>query len=813
MDETELIKIKDRAWERLQQFPGVHAVGISTKVIGGQRTDEPTIVVYVVQKKELNDLNPEEVIPLEVDGVKTDVVQMRMPRLMAGPNVSVNVQPVGAPGAGAKIILTSDVDPPPVGCVIVVCIAFAQIGSGTSTRLFTSAVTNGKISLENLAATLSMAFNNADDPIDAGTASPGAALSISPTPGHTVVVSAYVLNFDTKKYFNEYVRGGIKIKAANGEDGTLGCLATTSPTAEDPQGKVVAITNQHVVSFTEVYTTSLGIQVDKDDRNSLRAIAHTVEPIREHSIVFLAFFKGLKIKGHVLYVTQKGDTLASVALALTGAINGAAIPGVTATHSNLDLTRVLIARTDGPNAYAQVITGGPPVLQPGRKLSAIIENPAPTTTVLSFGGEVPQEHHGVFTHIDATGTRPTFGTFVSLKKGQTMTAIAEAVAKSINDLDVEKVRGSVSATVAGDKVTISNAERVQCFIHSDVQVGQPDDSFGSPCSRCCSHRIGRVIDAQLHVDAAVIQLDAGLKYKRQIEDVPSLAGTAPAALNLKVQKRGFMSGLTFGEIQATGVNGSVLTGRQGIARYYENALVIESTMLDAGGLTRRPFLMKGDSGSAVTTTGTSPVKFVGLLFAGGDDTQGLAMPIDQVISAFPKLKLSFELVAGQDPNAVQTVPKPAIAFQGIETETPVAVAPGIRTRTPVAALEGRLAEVEKEIVATAIGREYADAVRRHFAEAQTLFAHNKRVATVWRRTGGPEIVNMILRVLQFRDERLPDEVDGRPLAEALSEIQRVLTRYASPHLSADITRYAPTLTRFVGMTYAELLLTLQSPTE
>jgi len=104
-------------------------------------------------------------------------------------------------------------------------------------------------------------------------------------------------------------------------------------------------------------------------------------------------------------------------------------------------------------------------------------------------------------------------------------------------------------------------------------------------------------------------------------------------------------------------------------------------------------------------------------------------------------------------------------------------------------------------------------VRRHFAEAQTLFAHNKRVATVWRRTGGPEIVNKILRVLQFRDERLPDVVDGRPLAESLSEIERVFTRYASPHLSTDITRYAPTLTRFVGMTYAEMLLTLQSPTE
>ena len=78
---------------------------------------------------------------------------------------------------------------------------------------------------------------------------------------------------------------------------------------------------------------------------------------------------------------------------------------------------------------------------------------------------------------------------------------------------------------------MTNAAEMECFTQSDVQVGQPDNSFGSPCSRCCSNRIGRVLDAKFHLDIALIQLDAGIKYKPQIEGLVIASGAlAPSPL-------------------------------------------------------------------------------------------------------------------------------------------------------------------------------------------------------------------------------------------------------------------------------------------
>ena len=91
----------------------------------------------------------------------------------------------------------------------------------------------------------------------------------------------------------------------------------------------------------------------------------------------------------------------------------------------------------------------------------------------------------------------------------------------------------------------------------------------------------------------------------------------------------------------------------------------------------------------------------------------------------------------------------------------------------------RLDEAENEIRATPLGREYADVVRRHLQEGFTLVNKNRRVATVWRRSGGPEILDGLALMIQFRNERLPAEINGKPLSECLSRIQRIVTRYAS----------------------------------
>jgi hypothetical protein len=76
--------VKKDAQARLRSIPGVHAVGIGAKVVGGERTTEPAIIVFVVRKKSPSEIQPAEMIPAEIDGVKTDVIEADIPRPLAG---------------------------------------------------------------------------------------------------------------------------------------------------------------------------------------------------------------------------------------------------------------------------------------------------------------------------------------------------------------------------------------------------------------------------------------------------------------------------------------------------------------------------------------------------------------------------------------------------------------------------------------------------------------------------------------------------------------------------------------------------------
>jgi hypothetical protein len=62
------------AWEQLRSISGVERIGFGLKERGGQVLPEHVFRVYVRHKKPLSALRPEEVIPPEVDGIKTDVV-------------------------------------------------------------------------------------------------------------------------------------------------------------------------------------------------------------------------------------------------------------------------------------------------------------------------------------------------------------------------------------------------------------------------------------------------------------------------------------------------------------------------------------------------------------------------------------------------------------------------------------------------------------------------------------------------------------------------------------------------------------------
>ena len=82
-DQDRIRAIKEKAEKLLFQIPGVHGVGVGHKSTGGEYTDELSIKVYVTRKKPLSETPPAELIPPEIDGVKTDVVESNPPKPLA----------------------------------------------------------------------------------------------------------------------------------------------------------------------------------------------------------------------------------------------------------------------------------------------------------------------------------------------------------------------------------------------------------------------------------------------------------------------------------------------------------------------------------------------------------------------------------------------------------------------------------------------------------------------------------------------------------------------------------------------------------
>jgi hypothetical protein len=803
MEHSELLEIKDRAWERFRKIPGVHAVGLGSKIVGGSRTSEHAIMVFVVRKKARADLAAGELIPSAFEGITTDVIEMGEPRLTALPPITPTVDDDVA-GTGKLVTLLGVNEPFPPGYVVVLVVTVTPTGAPPSE--FVSFQTATDSTLIEIAAELAKFPRHPGFTVTHPTDSQE--ITIAPETGHAVEVDCYVVTEDRANYTRAaggYLRGGILLGGAAG--GTLGCLATIAPASAASNRRVVAITNQHVVSSGSRDATKLTAVV-KDSKEILIAAPDGVP----EALVLVGFLKDGRENNFAAYPTRQTDSVADVAEGVATAINNAAVDGVKASAAG---SLVTVTGADSPGRGMRTRTFGRMVAKPHVKVTAhlSVDKPSsmtvPFTHVVTFEGLPSDAPCGVYVNITPGGLTPTFSVFAD-PAGLTPEALAAEISTLINTLKPPTASGLVSATSLGKTLKIRRAQHVECVIEESTEVGHPTGVFSWPCSDL----IGSVIDARLDVDAAVIELEPGMAYKPQIEDIGPVDGVLPAELlatGLPVQKRGCVSGLTSGELLSFGLTG-VVGGQGSFSRFYKNVLVLQSTTRDPTLGTLRPFLLSGDSGSALVTAGPGPVKVVGLLFASGDDTRAFATPIEQVVNAFEALELSFALEPGQDPNVVRVVPEPLVARQALPaTAGPTGLA---ESRRPVrsagwSVLGNRVARAHDELTATGAGRLYAEVAQRHFREAVALVKTNRRVGTVWQRNGGPEITNAVLQMACDCDRRLPTEIHGKPLAECLRRMQRVITRYASPAFSNDLARYLPQIASWSGMTYRELLQSFQ----
>lgn len=670
-DFATVLEVKQRAKARLLAIPGVHAVGIGNKWIKGSATREPAIMILVVKKKPLSEVPPAEVIPDEIDGVKTDVYE-------------------------------SDVPAP-------------QVDDAPHRPL------TGGIQLE----------------------------------------------------------GGLPL----GEAGTLGCIART----DEPQPRIVALTNQHVVAsvangtptqltVTPVAAIPSTITIGGTNTpGSMIVVGVSPQPDGDPNPRNIEVF----------YVTDALDDRITIATIVAGLINSHASPGVTATAN---LGGITLNPDPGFTLLRFFALGfGPHAVDPAAGVrSSITVDPVTLNEhkVTLTGTAASDGFASVVVNIG--GQTTTLGFMLLINKGDSASTIAQSLAGALSVSDFP----GITATANGAEVTINGAAEVEFDIHSDRRVGQPRATFCSPCAVCCDRTIGTVIDARIQFDTAVIELKPGTQYKATIANIGAVTGTHFIQANESGVLHVFTRGRTTdhkseGIVMALNMDGHVAGGNPPVFhRHYINGICIAGT---AG-----RFSDNGDSGSAVVVISNDPnpphqeLHEVAAILFSGTPTMSFATPINDIMD---NMEVIVETAASE--NDVKTVPAAAHAA------------------APIPHFAMRLQQVEREIMGAPEGAEVIEAVRRHAEEAQRLVNSNRRVATVWHRNGGPQILQSLVSMLQSPDHRLPEQFEGKPIAKCLEKIQAAFERYASADFAADLNRFGPRLIELCGFTYRQTLESLQ----
>ena len=555
-----------------------------------------------------------------------------------------------------------------------------------------------------------------------------------------------------------------------GEAGTLGCFAKTTGT---PQ-QIVAITNQHVVaSVANGMPTNLTVNLAPGPPTTI-TIGGTNTP-DSLFVVGVSVQHGANPPNNieVFYKTTVADNPTISATILAGIISSKAGPGLTATANGPVITLTLAAGFSLPRFFGLVF--GPHATDPASRVTRTV-TPDPVNSIdhtVSITGTAAREGFASVV-VDVGGATATQGFLVLIAQNDSDAAIAQ----KFHDRITAGAIPGVTSDLNGSDVVVHNAENVEFDIHSDRRVGQPDAGFPSACGVCLDKLIGTVSEALIEFDIAMVQLTPGLQYIATIPTIGPITGThdiQPAETgNLHVFTRGRTTDQkSEGIVMALNVDGHSAGGNPPLFHHhFTNAVMIN-------GIGGNAFSAAGDSGSAVVAIRNDPnnpaTEFheVACILFSATGTTTFATPITDVLG---HLHVTIETAASA--TDVKTVP---------------GVAPHLAT--PIPHLARMVEQAEQQVLASPEGQDVLHAVRQHNAEAQLLVSTNRRVATVWQRNGGPEVLNSILGQSQ-------KEVRSAPVEERLRRIQAIFERYASVAFAADLRRFGPRVIDLVAGKFA-----------
>jgi hypothetical protein len=566
--------------------------------------------------------------------------------------------------------------------------------------------------------------------------------------------------------------GGIQIEGDRplGEAGTLGCFASVNA---NPQ-QIVAITNQHVVASVANGTpTNLTVTLVPGPPTTI-TIGGTNTP-GSLFVVGVSLQQGANPASNieVFYKTSVADDPTISATILTGIINSKTGPGLTATVNGPVITLTPAAGVSLLRFFGLVF--GPRPTDPASRVHATV-TPDPvnlTDHTVSITGTAARD--GFASAVaDVGGTTATQGFLVLIAQNDT----AAAIAKKFHDRIGTGAIPGITSDLNGSDVVIHNAQNVEFDIHSDRRVGQPDAGFPSACGVCLDKVIGTVSEALIQFDIAMVQLTPGLQYIATIPTIGPITGPhniQPAETgNLHVFTRGRTTDQkSEGIVMALNVDGHSSGGNPPLFHHH----FTDAVMIN--GIGTNAFSAGGDSGSAVVVIRNDPnnpateLHEVAAILFSAVGTTSFATPIADVTG---NLHVTLETAASA--NDVKTVP---------------GVAPHVAA--PIPHLAQMVEKAEQQMLASPEGEEVLRAVRQHAAEAQLLVNTNRRVATVWQRNGGPELLNGVLG-------QRSKEVTPGPVEERLRRIQAIFERYASAAFADDLQRFGAHVIELIAGKFA-----------
>lgn len=336
------------------------------------------------------------------------------------------------------------------------------------------------------------------------------------------------------------------------------------------------------------------------------------------------------------------------------------------------------------------------------------------------------------------------------------------------------------------------------------KVGQPTGK--DSCCKSSSHIFGKVYNAAPKLDVALVRVNAGKGYLREIEEIGLVKGSNPllsdpTTVPFLVKKRGAASALSGGWLAVFNTTAQVVV--KGNTIFVRGVHVIKPNALPGhpeGGI----FSTLGDSGSAVLD---DQDRVIGILFMGVDELVAdssipggkrvvsfdYVIPIGKIFDFFENdgdaaLRLPLEIATatqrGQEFTVPQAVPRTALDEEPDEPEP---------------------APLEEDARRTRLGGWYADLYYRYRDEVEGLINGNRHMATIWHRRGGAALMHAFGRVLRQPTERVPATLDGRSLADCLAGFARALARFGSEPLKRDLAAVQPTVPDVSGLCYSEIL--------